>query len=128
MSSYLRRREEGFTVVEVMVAVVNLGIVLLGINAVLLSGFAQAAVSKAASDAAAVAQQQLETLRDVSYANILAAPTTTVTVGSYTYTVNRTVTVNDPVPNIKHITVTVTWNLQGARSYVAETYFSDAGR
>jgi type II secretory pathway pseudopilin PulG len=128
MSDHLRRREEGFTVVEVLVAIVNLGIVLLGINAVLLTGFTQAAVSKSTSDAAAVAQQQLETLRDVSYANIQAAPTTTVTVGTYAYTVNRTVTVNDPVPNIKHIKVTVTWNLQGTRSYVAETYFSDAGR
>ncbi len=128
MSDYLRRRDDGFTVVEVLVAIVNLGIVLLAINAVLLTGFTQAAVSKATADAAVVAQQQLETLRDLSYANIQSAPPTTVTVGAYVYTVNRTVTVNDPLPNIKHITVTVTWNLQGARSYVAETYFSDAGR
>lgn len=128
MSNYMRRGEDGFTVVEVLVAVVILGFVLIAVNALLLAGFAQAAVSKRASDAAGVAQQELETLRDLSYANIQATPSKTVTVGAYTYTVNRTVTVDDPQPNMKHITVTVTWNLQGARSYVAETVFADFGK
>lgn len=128
MSDSARHGEYGFTVVEVLVAVVILAFVLTAINALLVAGVTQAAVSKRATDAAAVAQQELETLRDLSYASILSAPAKTVTVGTHTYTVNRVVTDNDPQPNMKHITVTVTWNLQGVRSYVAETIYADFGK
>ncbi len=128
MNNYTRREEDGFTVVEVLISMVILGFVLIAVNALLLAGFTQAAVSKRASDAAGVAQQELETLRDLSYANIQAAPSKTLTVGAYTYTVNRTVIVDDPQPNMKHITITVTWDLQGGRSYVAETVFADFGK
>ena len=128
MSDSVRRGENGFTVVEVLVAVVILAFVLTAVNALLVAGVTQAAVSKRATDAAAAAQQELETLRDLSYASILSAPSKTVTVGTHTYTVNRVVTDNDPQPNMKRITVTVTWNLQGVRSYVAETIYADFGK
>lgn len=129
MSRVGRRGDGGLTVVEMLVAVTILGIVLLAINALLLNGITQAANSRRLSDAAGLAQRDLETFRDLPYASIPAGTSTkTVTVGTQTYTVTRTVVADDPEPNIKHITVRVTWQLLGAQSYVAETYFADLGK
>ena len=127
MSNHVRRGEEGFTLVEVLVATVILVSVLMTVNSLLLNALTQVAVSKRASDAAAVAQRDLENLHGVAYAAVQSA-SRTETLGAHTYTVDRVVTNNDPQPNMKRITVTVSWNLQGPRSYVAETIYVDVNK
>lgn len=128
----------GFTVLEVLVAAMVLVFVVASTAALLLAAMTQGSVSKRATDAAALAQRAVEVLRDLPFDVIgRACPPPdqpcvppgsavwTETVGAHTYTVERVVTVNDPQPNLKRIRITVTWNIRGARSYAAETIFTN---
>jgi Tfp pilus assembly protein PilV len=93
--------------------------------ALLLAANTQGTVSRRATEAAALAQRELEVLRDMRYDDIASASPTNLVVGSKTYSLERVVTVNDPAPNMKRIRVTLTWVIRGTRTYVAETIFTN---
>lgn len=118
-------RHNGFTLLEVLLATFILIFGVVATAALLLAANTQGTVSRRATEAAALAQKELEVLRDMSYDDIASASPTTLVVGSKTYSLERVVTVNDPAPNMKRIRVTLTWVIRGTRTYVAETIFTN---
>lgn len=93
--------------------------------ALLMATGTQGTVSRRVTEAAGLAQKELEVLRDMRYDDIVSADPTTLMVGSNTYTLERVVTSNDPAPNLKRIRITVTWVVRGTQTYVAETIFTN---
>jgi Tfp pilus assembly protein PilV len=93
--------------------------------ALLMAVMTQGTVSRRATEAAALAQKELEVVRDMRYDDIASASPATLVVGNDTYSLERVVTANDPAPNMKRIRVTVTWVIRGTRTYVAETVFTN---
>ncbi len=118
-------RHNGFTLLEVLLATFILVFGVAATAALLLAANTQGTVSRRATEAAALAQKELEVLRDMRYDDIASASPMTLVVGSKTYSLERVVTVNDPAPNMKRIRVTLTWVIRGTRTYVAETIFTD---
>lgn len=117
-------RRGGFTVLEVMVASMILVFVIASTSGLLLAAMTQGTASRRASDAAALAQRELEVARDLPHTAITSAGPRAETVGAYTYMVERVVRADDPAPNMSRITVTVSWTMRGPRTYVAETIFT----
>jgi len=123
---HVRPGESGFTLLEVLVATFVLSVLIVSTAALLLVAITQGAVSKRAADAATLAQRELEVVRDMAFGAIpVGTAVMARTVGAHTYTMQRVVTDNDPQPNMKRIRVTMTWQIRGARSYDAETIFTD---
>ena len=118
-------RHNGFTLLEVLLATFILVFGVAATAALLLAANTQGTVSRRATEAAALAQRELEVLRDMRYDDIASASPTTLVVGRKTYSLERVVTVNDPAPNMKRIRVTLTWVIRGTRTYVAETIFTN---
>lgn len=118
-------RHNGFTLLEVLLATFILIFGVAATAALLLAANTQGTVSRRATEAAVLAQKELEVLRDMRYDDIASASPTTLVVGSKTYSLERVVTVNDPAPNMKRIRVTLTWVIRGTRTYVAETIFTN---
>lgn len=116
--------QQGFSVLEVLIASYILVFAIAATAALLIGLMTQTMASRRATEAAALAARELETLRDAQYRAIASAPASMRTVGANSYTLERIVTVDDPAPNLKHIRVTVSWTLRGARSYAVETVYT----
>jgi Tfp pilus assembly protein PilV len=123
MSAGRRRREDGFTVLEVIVAGFLLAVGLIATAQLAVMATTQVALGRQASDASTLAAQTIEQYRDINFSKLLAGTfVTTPTVGTTTFTVTTVVTNNDPQPNMTRVRVTVTW--RGGQQYVAETILS----
>ncbi len=105
-----RRGERGLTVVEVLVAVILFSVGLGATGSLILVTTGQSSLSKHGSDAATLAEQEIEIAHDQNFASMVAGTiTTTYTVGTTVYTVTRTTTINDPSANVNRVRVAVTW-------------------
>ena len=123
MSAGRRRREGGFTVLEVIVAGFLLAVGLIATAQLAVMATTQVALGRQASDASTLAAQTIEQYRDINFSKLLAGTfVTTPTVGTTTFTVTTVVTNNDPQTNMTRVRVTVTW--RGGQQYVAETILS----
>jgi type IV pilus assembly protein PilV len=106
--------QSGFTLIEVLVAMVILTVGLLG-TAGLTTGIIKGNFySKNLTSATAIAQTQLEAVQNKGYAgaNTTNFPSATATVGMGGVNFSRTTTItNDsPASNMKTISVVVSWN------------------
>jgi type IV pilus assembly protein PilV len=130
-STRLSRDESGFTLIEVLIAIVILTVGLLG-TAALTTGIVRGNVAgKHLTTATAIAQSCFEENRRVGYANAGAVPaggsnscvagSATITAGGHSFT--RNLTVDASVSNIKTLTVTVSWSegAVGAKSITLRT-------
>ena len=125
MSVSRPRWHDGFTLLEVIIASFLLVFVVASTGALLLAATTQGTVSLRATEAAALAQQELEVLRDMAYDDVTSAPPVTRRVRTRDYVLQRAVTANDPAPNMKRIRITVSWTARGPRTYVVETVFTN---
>jgi type IV pilus assembly protein PilV len=103
--------QQGFTLIEVLVAIIILTIGLLG-TAGLTTGIIRGNhFSKNITSATAAAQTQLESVKSGGYSYALAAnfPNDSVTMGGMAFTRATTITANSPAANMKTVSVTVTW-------------------
>jgi type IV pilus assembly protein PilV len=114
----IARNQEGFTLIEIFIAIILLTIGLLG-TAVLTTGVVRGNLaSKNMTTATAIAQTCLEENRRVGYSSAGAVPaggsnscvagTATVTSGGVSFT--RTLTIDASVANIKTLTIAVSWS------------------
>lgn len=102
------KNEQGFTLIEVLIAGAILVIVLLGVAAMTLSAYGQLSRSGEQTVATTLSQQRIEWLRNQGYASSdLNAGTTVETLGAtYAgYTRTSTVMADTPRSGVKQVTV-----------------------
>lgn len=123
-----RRRDAGFTIIEVALAAFVLAFGLTSAIVVMQAGFKTLDVARGTTLASQVAQSEMERLRLMSWANIAALPASgPVNLSSMfstdpsladRFTVTRTVAdVEDREDEQKTITVTVTWHSYDGREH-----------
>ena len=119
-----RRRQQGVSLLEVLAAMVLFALVASAVGALATQSMVHTTRNRHSTSAALCAQQELERLRGLPYAQ-MASRTTTMTMGGQSFSVASTVQADTPVANVATITVTVTWTgPEGARSYVVQTLFT----
>jgi type IV pilus assembly protein PilV len=122
-------RQAGFTLIEVMIALVILATGLLALMTMQIVSIKANAFSSEMTYAGMLAQSRLEQLRNTAYADIAptgATPITDViipadaTTKGTSYTVLRRVDDNTPATDMKTITLTVNWTGSPAGSSTGE--------
>ncbi len=115
MRAYRCRRpvfdRSGFTMIEIIIAVLLLTVGLLGIVSVSVMVIDGNQFSKTMTTATSLAKDKLEELQSAGYENIVSstAPETKENI----YQRSWTVTADSPGPNMKTVVVTVTWPWKG---------------
>jgi type IV pilus assembly protein PilV len=106
----------GFTLIEIMIAIVIISIGLLALAGLQVSLIRGNALSQRMTAAVSVAEQTIEQMKKTPYANIQSQSPTQVTASGLTFTSQGDVTNGTPLTNTKTITVTVTWS-DGRKSH-----------
>ncbi len=101
----------GFTMIEIIIAVLLLTVGLIGIVSVSVMVIDGNYYSKTVTTATSLAKDKLEELQSMSYENIISSssPETKENIFSRSWTV----TANSPAANMKTVVVTVTWPWKG---------------
>ena len=115
--AFLRRRSQGFTLIEVMIALVILATGLLALMTMQIVSIRANAFSSEMTYASMLAQSRFEQLRNTAYDSIppTTGPITDVpvpadaTTKGISYTVLRQVDDNTPATDMKTITLTINW-------------------
>jgi len=105
------KRSKGFSMIEVLVALVILSIALLALAGLMVTTTKNNSFGNHMTEAATFAQDKLEELRVTEWVDIAGNADTTVSSG-ITYNRTWTVVPTPAIPNdiMKEITITVTWN------------------
>jgi type IV pilus modification protein PilV len=119
---YRRRREGGFSLIEIMVAMTFLAIGLLAIAQLIPFGMKGVTDARVRSNAVQTGQRILDGLRAADY-DSLDAGTYTETSGRYAS--SWTITDNSPVSGMKRVDLTTTWGPnRNPRTVVLSTYLT----
>lgn len=105
----LGRHESGYTLIEVLISLTLFSVGMLAIASMQISGIRGNATAKWHTEASTWSADRLERLmtRDYAHADLTSGSHGPVTEGLYT--INWTVSANDPINNVKTIDVTVSW-------------------
>jgi type IV pilus assembly protein PilV len=111
---FLRRQSQGFTLIEVMIAMVILAVGLLSLMTMQIVSIRANAFSSEMTYASMLAQSRLEQIRNMSYTSINPGTVTdTVPASASTkgmaYAVETKVEDNLPATDMKTITLTINW-------------------
>jgi type IV pilus assembly protein PilV len=101
---------EGFTLIEIMIAVAIISIGLLALAGLQVSLIRGNALSQRMTAAVSVAEQTVEQIKKTPYANIQSVPSTQVQASGFNFTSQVTVMNDSPLANTKTVNVTVTWS------------------
>jgi type IV pilus assembly protein PilV len=108
---------DGFTLIEVMIALVIMSIGLTALAAVQISAIRGNDFSKRMTTAISIAEAKMEQIKSISYANIISESSIQITQSSMNFTRQVTVTNNiAPLTNTKMVNVTVSWS-EGSKSH-----------
>ena len=108
--------EEGFTLIEIMIALVVMSIGLTALAAVQISAIRGNAFSKRMTTAVSIADEKIEQIKSIPYANIISESSIQITQSNMNFTRQVTVTNNSPLPNSRKVEVVVTWS-EGSKSH-----------
>jgi type IV pilus modification protein PilV len=108
--------DQGFTLIEVMIALVVFSVGLLALAGLQVAAIQQNAFAKRLTAATALAEAALEQLKDTPYASVQSASATSVTSAGATFTRQVAVTAASPTPTTKTVRVTVAWTV-GSKTY-----------
>lgn len=110
----------GFTLLEVIIAMAILAIGILGLTKMQMSSIKGNDTAMEFTRGSTWAADNIETLMGVDYADPGFVDGTD---NEGKFTINWTITPSDPVPNVKKITMVVTWNDKGqAKTFTADYY------
>lgn len=113
---------EGFSLIEVMVALSFLGIGLLAVAQMIPTGMAAITQARVRTNAVQAAQQRIDDLRAEDFADVTAGAFSDST-GDYI--LNWTIAVDDPVPGMKRVDMAATWeNITGPKTVNLKTYIT----
>jgi type IV pilus assembly protein PilV len=102
----MRKREQGFTMIEILIAIALLLVGLLAVGQMQVMTMVTNSTANQRTTAITLAQDQMELLRTRPYANIETPPLSNT---SGIYTRSWTVETNTPATNMKRVTMTVSW-------------------
>lgn len=107
------RKQSGFTLIEVMIALVILAVGILALMTMQIVSIRANAFSSEMTYAAMVGQSELEKVRNMNYDDVIAVARTTHDVDPTTkgvaYSIERQVQDNIPATDMKTVTLTVDW-------------------
>jgi Tfp pilus assembly protein PilV len=122
-------RARGSSLIEALVASAVLTVGAAAAASMLTLSSSTSQSSTLGAHAVALAQQEMEDLRSLVYAQILTRdsyPSNAPDVFNGTrFTVHTDVQTNQPAANMKTITVTVSWADRGARTYDLQTIYTN---
>jgi type IV pilus assembly protein PilV len=102
---------DGFTLIEIMIALVIMSIGLTALAAVQISAIRGNAFSKRMTTAVSIADGKMEQIKNGSYASIISESSIQITQSNMNFTRQVTVTNNiAPLTNTKTVNVTVSWS------------------
>ncbi len=124
------RRNRGVSLVETLVALGLLAIMFGSIAKLVSSAFFRAGRSYNQTQGYVLAEQALESMRTLDYEDMVAqSPPPTPKIDNTVYTVTTTVVPDDPSPNMKRVTATVTWTSNaGPQNATVSTIFTQVHR
>jgi type IV pilus assembly protein PilV len=108
--------EEGFTLVEIMIALIVLSVGLVALAGLQVSAIRGNAFSKRMTTAVSIANARIEQIKNTPYANIQSESSTKVIQSNMNFARQVTVINDSPLPNTKTVNVTVTWS-EGSKSH-----------
>jgi Tfp pilus assembly protein PilV len=120
-----RGSEHGVTVLEVVVAVVLFAVIIAATAGILSLGSTRGAQNRRATEAAILAQRELERLRHTPYDQLPRSARRTERVGTNMYTLECEMLRDQPEANMTWIRITVSWDSVGPQTYVVETIFTN---
>jgi type IV pilus modification protein PilV len=113
MKKHLKTNNKGFTLVELMVALVVFAVGILAVGQLQVTSIRYNSHAQRMSEATMLAQSQMEELMSIDYDTVAAE---TATAGSYLI---KWQVDDDPVAEIKDIAVTVSWACRGVDKNVS---------
>lgn len=123
----MKRFSAGFTLIEVLVAMVTFAIASAATASLMFHSTTFIAKSNQRSQAITIAQQAIEDLRAVDYSAMDSGSTTVDWKDQSAYfIVNWDISDDDPEPNMKTIVVSVSWESKGVTSvYETQSIYTD---
>jgi type IV pilus assembly protein PilV len=117
------RGENGFTLVEVLIALTIFAIGMLGVAAMQITGIQGNATAKWHTQSSSWATAEVERLMTLPYGHADLAAGAHSPVTREHYTVSWSVTEDDPIDNVKTLAVTVNWDDRGTGKNTRFTYY-----
>jgi len=119
----MRNRIEGFTLIEIMVALAILAFGILAVASMDMSSLSGTAAAQRVTEATSIAQDRVERFVSASYNDPDLSPGTHTEANPPTgYSVSWTVSSNTPITNTKTVVVNVSWNAKGITKSTSLTY------
>ncbi len=121
-----QKKSAGFTLIEVLVAMTIFAIASLAVSSLIIKSTQLVSENNLSTQAIAIAQEQVEKLRDVSVATMADLASTAVSnKGTVTFNINRDVIQNAPIGGVNTLVITVSWTQRGVtKSYETRTIFT----
>jgi len=122
-SAYKPIGQQGFTMIENIIAIFILVVALLGLLSTTVIVVKADSFGRTMTTATTLAQDKMESLKNTGYADLVSGADTIQSL----YTRTWTVTDNSPAANMKTLVVSVGWSLQGGTHDVTVSCIVNSG-
>jgi len=117
------RNDNGFTIIEVLIAMIIFAVGILAIGKMQLVSINGNNIAGKYTEGSTLGVSEIENIIATAYDDASLVDGTNGTVTQGLYTVNWTITDSVPIANVKKINMVVTWNLKGQSKSFATNYY-----